>query len=191
MTRFVGIDPSTKTGFVALGQGGEILRAKELTGIGDVDPRRMVTLIQEIISHVKPGDFICIEGFPYDTQRAMFAGGLHHGIRNELFRRKLSYIEVAPNAVKKFVNVTGWTGEKGSKKRLTGPQKKKAVMKAVEEHFGFKDKSDNVVDAYIMAQIAMQLEWYKGGQEILLMDTTTYQEEVLQSILEPPKKKAK
>lgn len=191
MTRFVGIDPSTKTGFVALDESGNVVRAKELYGIGDVDPKRMVTLIQEIIAHLKPGDTICIEGFPFDTQRAMFAGGLHHGIRNELFKRNLPYYEVAPNAVKKFVNVTGWIGEPGHKQRLTGPQKKKVVMKAVEEHFGFKHKSDNVVDAYIMAQIAMQLEWYKDRNEVLLMDTTTYQEEVLQSILEPPKKKAK
>jgi crossover junction endodeoxyribonuclease RuvC len=151
----------------------------------------MVTLINEIITHVNPGDLICIEGFPYDTQRAMFAGGLHHGIRNELYKRKLPYYEVAPNAVKKFVGVTGWTGEKGNKVRLTGPQKKRAVMKAVEEHFGFIHKSDNVVDAYIMAQISMQLEWYKNKNEVALMDTTVYQEEVLQSILESPKKKAK
>lgn len=152
--RFVGIDPASKTGFVAKDEHGNVLREKELTGIGDKDPKRMTTLIHEIITHVKPDDLIVIEGFPYDTQRAMFAGGLHHGIRNELYKRKIPYYEVAPNAVKKFVGVTGWVGEVGSKKRLTGPQKKKAVMKAVFEFFGYKNKSDNIVDAYIMAEIA-------------------------------------
>ncbi|MCA1058095.1 hypothetical protein LCL96_04080 [Rossellomorea aquimaris] len=155
--RFVGIDPSTKTGFVALDESGMVLREKELTGVGSQDPKRMITLINEIIAHVKPGDMICIEGFPYSTQKAMFAGGLHHGIRNELYKRKLTYYEVAPNAVKKYVGVTGWTGEKGSKKRLTGLQKKKAVMQAVMNDYGYQHKSDNVVDAYILAQIAGDL----------------------------------
>jgi crossover junction endodeoxyribonuclease RuvC len=182
--RFLGIDPSTKTGFCALDQSGQVIRAKELTGIGSEDPLRMTTLIDEIIAHVKPGDLICIEGFPYDTQRAIFAGGLHHGIRNELFKRKLPYYEVAPNAVKKFVNVTGWTGEKGSKVRLTGPQKKKAVMKAAFEHFGFEHKSDNVVDAYILARIAQEI-WMEQN---VLRVLPKYQTEVIYQILHPEHK---
>ncbi|MBT2735164.1 hypothetical protein [Bacillus sp. ISL-7] len=185
--RFVGIDPSTKTGFVALDVNGQVDRAKELTGVGDEDPRRMITLIDEIIAHVKPGDFICIEGFPYDTQRAMFAGGLHHGIRNELFKRKLPYFEVAPNAVKKFVNVTGWTGEKGSMVRLTGPQKKRVVMKAVFDLYGYEHKSDNVVDAYILSQIAQEI-WMEQNAFRLL---PKFQAEVIQQILHPAPKEAK
>jgi crossover junction endodeoxyribonuclease RuvC len=185
MVRFVGIDPSTKAGFVSLDKNGEVLRAKELTGVGDKDPRRMITLIDEIITQLQPGDFICIEGFPYETQRAMFAGGLHHGIRNELYKRKLNYYEVAPNAVKKFVNVSGWEGEPGKKVRLKGPQKKKAVMKAVEEHFGFIHKSDNVVDAFILAQIARSLFFVFGGKQITQF---SYQREVIQTIIEPPVK---
>lgn len=188
--RFVGIDPSTKTGFVALDEHGDVIRAKELTGVGDLDPKRMITLINEIVTHLQPGDIICIEGFPYDTQRAMFAGGLHHGIRNELYKRKLSYYEVAPNAVKKFVAVTGWTGEVGSKTRLTGPQKKRAVMKAVYEHFNFEHKSDNVVDAYILARIARELYLEISG--IHLFGRPQYQDEVIKTILHPePTKKKK
>lgn len=187
--RFVGIDPSTKTGFVALDEHGNVVREKELTGISDEDPKRMTTLIYEVISHVYPDDFIVIEGFPYDTQRAMFAGGLHHGIRNELYKRKIPYYEVAPNAVKKFVGVTGWTGEPGSKKRLTGPQKKRAVMKAVFEHFGFENKSDNIVDAYIMARIAMNLFCAREG--VSINDNNKYQLEVINSILNPNTKKVK
>jgi crossover junction endodeoxyribonuclease RuvC len=185
--RFVGIDPSTKTGFVALDECGNVLRVKELTGVGDIDPRRMSTLIDEVITHIQPGDVICIEGFPYDTQRAMFAGGLHWGIRNELFKRKLKYFEVAPNAVKKFVNVSGWTGEKGSMTRLTGKAKKKAVMDAVILHYGFQSKSDNIVDAYILAQIAQEL-WIEVNHFRLL---PSYQAEVVQSILCPEPKKTK
>ncbi|MEH7249209.1 hypothetical protein V7114_20830 [Neobacillus niacini] len=186
MTRFVGIDPSTKTGFVAIDENGQVVRAKELTGVSAQDPKRMVTLIHEVISHVQKDDIICIEGFPYDTQRAMFAGGLHHGIRNELYKRGFSYTEVAPNAVKKFVNVSGWTGEKGSKQRLTGPQKKKAVMKAVMEHYRFTHTSDNIVDAYILGQIAYELHVEK--QDVRFHELLSYQSEVIQQILNPAPK---
>ncbi|MCG3418983.1 hypothetical protein [Oceanobacillus jordanicus] len=172
--RFVGIDPASKTGFVALDENGNVLKAKELTGISDKDPKRMITLISEVVDHVQSGDIITIEGFPFSTQKAMFAGGLHHGIRNELYKRKLRYYEVAPNAVKKFVNETGWTGEPGNKKRLKGAAKKRAVMNAVEKHFGFIHPSDNVVDAYIMAQIARSL--------VLKKVQFNYQAEVLTKV---------
>lgn len=97
-----------------------------------------------------------------------------------LTRRGFKYHEVAPNAVKKFVSVTGFTGEVGNKKRLTGPQKKKAVMKAVQEHFGFSHKSDNVVDAYILAQIARTI--YQFNQPDFI-GCPTYQSEVVATIL--------
>ncbi|GGJ51151.1 RuvC family protein [Virgibacillus salexigens] len=172
--RFLGIDPASKTGFVALGEQGDVLKAKELTGIGNKDPKRMITLIDEIASFVKRKDIICIEGMPFSTQKAMFAGGLHHGIRNELYKRHLRYYEVAPNAVKKFVNVTGWEGEPGNKKRLKGRKKKLAVMAAVKNHFGFEHTSDNVVDAYILAQIAKALVERKVSY--------SYQAEVLYNV---------
>jgi crossover junction endodeoxyribonuclease RuvC len=186
MTRFVGIDPSTKTGFVALDEKGQVVRAKELTGVSDQDPKRMVTLIHEVIQHVQKDDIVCIEGFPFDTQRAMFAGGLHHGIRNELFKRGINYYEVAPNAVKKFVNVTGWKGEVGSKVRLKDKEKKKAVMAAVMDHYRFTHTSDNIVDAFLIAQIAYELHVEK--QDVRFHELQSYQSEVIQQILNPAPK---
>lgn len=192
--RFVGIDPASKTGFVALDENGAVLREKELTGLGKEDPKRMSTLIDEIMEHVRPADIICIEGFPYDTQKAMFAGGLPWGIRNALYKRGLKYFEVAPNAVKKFVKVTGWIGEVGSKTRLTGARKKRAVMQAVYEHFGNEHTSDNVVDAYIMARNARNLWLEKNNQRFHMLPD--YQSEVIFNILSPaddkkPKKRAR
>ncbi|MGW8428846.1 hypothetical protein ACWGJQ_25940 [Peribacillus simplex] len=58
--RFVGIVPASKTGFVALNEDGVVLREKELTCLGDKDPKRMSTLIDEIIAHIRRGDIICI-----------------------------------------------------------------------------------------------------------------------------------
>ncbi len=194
MTRFVGIDPSTKTGFVALGEDGQVLKAKELTGVSSEDPKRMVTLISDIIAHVQLGDIICIEGFPFNTQRAMFAGGLHHGIRNELYKRGFEYYEVAPNAVKKFVGVTGWTGEAGHKVRLKDKEKKKVVMDAVKEIYGFTSSSDNIVDAYIIAKIGM----FSFLAETAGITLSENQAEVIETIINPtpkqnpkPKKKVK
>ncbi|OCA84456.1 hypothetical protein A8F94_17310 [Bacillus sp. FJAT-27225] len=180
--RFVGIDPASKTGFVALDETGEVVREKELTGVGGADPKRMVTLINEIIAHVKRGDVICIEGFPFDTQRAMFAGGLHHGIRNELYKREIPYIDAAPNAVKKFVGVTGWEGEKGQKVRLRGSKKKSAIKSAVSEVFNYTNPSDNVVDAYILARIAREVWFAKQGVGRYL---PKFQLEVIDRIVNP------
>lgn len=189
MTRFVGIDPSTKTGFVALDEHGEVLRAKELTGVGSKDPKRMRTMIDDVMAHVKKDDLIVIEGFGYASQQAVQNGGIGWGIRMMLDRFGFSYYDVAPNAVKKFVDVSGWVGEVGQKRRLKGQEKKKAVMKAVEEHYGFTHKSDNVVDAFIMARIALEL--YFENQQSVHSFRPPYQEEVIQTIVNPKDKKAR
>lgn len=185
--RFIGLDPSTKTGFVALDADGNTLRAKELTGIGEKDPVRMITMIDDIMRHIQKDDFVVIEGFGFATQRGIQLGGIGWGIRMSLTRRGIKYIDVAPNALKKFVNVTGWTGEKGSKVKLKGKENKQAVMNAVYKHFGFIHKSDNVCDAYVLAQIALGL---KEGPVVLGIHYP-YQLEVLNTIQNPPEKKAK
>lgn len=188
MIRFVGIDPSTKTGFVALNEQGEVLKAKELTGVGDEDPYRMATMIDEIMDHVHQDDLIVIEGFGYASQQAVQNGGIGWGIRMALLRRGFKYYEAAPNAVKKFVGISGWVGEKGHMQRLEGREKKKAVMAAVKEMYGFENKSDNIVDAFIMAKIA----WEINRQKYCIRLIPTYQEEVIQQILNPaPKVKKK
>ena len=178
--RFIGIDPSTKTGFVALDEQGQVLKAKELTGVGSEDPFRMITMIDDIAAHIQKEDIIVIEGFGFATQQGIQLGGIGWGVRMSLTRRGHKYHEVAPNAVKKFVGVTGWTGEVGNKKRLTGPQKKKVVMKAVQNHYGFMHKSDNVVDAYILAQIARLIYQFDRAEFI---GCPTYQAEVIETIL--------
>ncbi|MDT2285730.1 hypothetical protein P7H17_05960 [Paenibacillus larvae] len=71
--RFVGIDPSTKTGFVALDQFGNVIKAKELTGINRPDPIRMITLVDEIMDHIQPGDQVFIEGFAHAAKGIMSA----------------------------------------------------------------------------------------------------------------------
>ena len=178
--RFIGIDPSTKTGFVALDEHGQILREKEIIGIGTVDPKRMRTMIIDVMDHIRKDDIIAIEGFGFASQQAVQNGGIGWGIRMALDARKINYIEVAPNALKKYVGVTGWTGETGNKKRLSGPEKKRAVKKAVKEHFNYSHKSDNVIDAYVLAQIALSHFIVQETDSIQLMN---YQAQVIDTIL--------
>jgi crossover junction endodeoxyribonuclease RuvC len=186
--RFVGIDPSTKTGFVALDLQGNVLRAKELTGIGDKDPKRMRTLIHEVKDHVQKGDMVCIEGFGFASQQAIQLGGIGWGIRMMLEARGITYYEPAPDQVKKFVGVSNWTVEKGSKRRLQGKEKKDAVKAAVREMYTFCHPSDNVNDAFVLAQIARHIYLAQQSQ---LPDLSDHQLEVIQAILNPLKKRRK
>ncbi|MDY7222116.1 RuvC family protein [Halalkalibacterium halodurans] len=174
--RFIGIDPSTKTGFVALDAEGNVLRAKELTGIGDKDPKRITTLIQEVISHIQPNDHVAIEGFSYNSQgRGVgFQFGIGYGMRIALYSRNRSYREVTPGQLKKFATGKGNT----SKADMAQP---------ILETWGYSHPSDNVLDAYVLAQIARAI----AQKDKLTL--TEYQQEVIETILNPtkPKKKAR
>lgn len=175
--RFIGIDPSTKTGFVALGESGEVLRAKELTGIGTQDPKRMITLIDDMVDHIHKDDFIVIEGFGYASQQAIQLGGIGWGIRMALHRRGFKYLEASPSAVKKFA-----TGK--------GNAPKDAMVLPIFKCWGFEHSSDNVRDAFVLSRIAMNLFAVQEGG--FLVDWRTYQGEVINAILYPkPKTKKK
>lgn len=177
MTRFVGIDPSTKTGLVALDLGGQVLREKELTGVGSKDPKRMVTLIDEVMSYIKADDVICIEGFGFASQQAIQLGGIGWGIRMALFRRGIPYIEASPAQLKKFA-----TGK--------GNTKKDEMVLPIYRKWGFENRSDNVRDAYVLAQIAKSI-YQKQHIVGPFLGLTNYQSEVIDAMLNPPQKKRK
>lgn len=163
--RYVGLDPSTKTGFVALDESGQVLRAKELTGVGNKDPIRMITLIDEVIRHVRKDDFILIENFSYMSQGQYILqlGGIGWGIRMALVRHGFKYIEVAPGQLKKF----------GCGK---GNASKDSLGVGIYKNFGFEHTSDNVRDAYVLAQIGRALKYKKVDYQ--------YQKEVVEKLLD-------
>jgi len=173
--RFVGLDPSTKTGFVALGIDGEVLEAEELQGNGEQDPERMVTLIDDVMAKVQAGDVICIEGFGFNSQKGFHLGGIGWGIRMGLYRRQIPYIEVTPAQLKKFA-----TGK--------GVAKKDELAVAIFKRWGFESSSDNVRDAYILAQIARHIYALLNDGKV---KGTKGQYEVIKAILEnkPDRKK--
>lgn len=142
--KYIGIDPSTKTGFVVLDESGQVVEAKEINKPG-IDPARMYfminTIINEVLKHKNSKVELAIEGFGYASQQAIQLGGIGWGIRMKLFENDIDYIEVAPAQLKKF------TGAKGN-------AKKDILAVEIFKRWGFESKSDNIRDAYVLAQIA-------------------------------------
>ncbi|WP_340255898.1 hypothetical protein [Brevibacillus borstelensis] len=103
--------------------------------------------------------------------------------------RGIKYYEPAPDQVKKFVGVSGWIEESGKKRRLQGKEKKDAVKTAVRELYTFCHPSDNVNDAFVLAQIARHLYIMQNSPVWQDMNVLDYQAEVLNTILNPPEKK--
>ncbi|WCK53859.1 hypothetical protein PP175_21455 [Aneurinibacillus sp. Ricciae_BoGa-3] len=167
--RYIGIDPSTKTGFVALSPSGSLLDAREIEGKGN-DPRRMYSIIQAVSEAVKPDDVICVEGFGFASQSGFLLGGIGWGIRMELYRRDLTYTEVAPAALKKF------TGSGGN-------ASKEQVAVHTWKSWGFECKSNNVTDAFVLARIALAMH-----EPVMLRK---HQSQVIDVIKNPPQKMKK
>lgn len=153
---FVGIDPSTKTGFCRIDINGKVLVAKEITGVGKVDPQRICTMVNAIRSELRKTDIVAIEGFGFSSQQAIQMGWIGGMIRALLFNNGMNYQEIAPNALKARVGVSGWTGEKGAKVRLKGKEKKQEVITATDRTFGRSFSNDNINDSYVLAQMARE-----------------------------------
>ncbi|WP_036718247.1 hypothetical protein [Paenibacillus harenae] len=181
MKRYVGIDPSTTTGFVAMDEQGNVLRQKDLTGVGNADPMRITTLISEIMDHIHPGDVVCIESPATHAkgQGVGFMWGLAYGIRGALFRRGIKYYDVAPTALKKFCDASRHRFDAEGNKL----DSKAAVADGVYEHFGYTHPSNNVIDAYVLAQIAYAIA---TPDELGRED---YQTEVIETVLKPAHEK--
>lgn len=182
--RLIGIDPATKTGLVALDINTNVLIDQELKGVGKgaMDARQLVSLENLLHRHLQPEDEIVIEDAAPGTQRGITTGMIHGGLRTIIIRKRLSFNLVNPLSVKKYVGVTGWTGEVGNKRRLKDKEKKAAMKAACLKHFGYTHKSDNVIDAYIIARIALNLYLHRELKP--LIDTQPYQVEVIDSILQ-------
>ncbi|MBN8200492.1 crossover junction endodeoxyribonuclease RuvC [Bacillus sp. NTK034] len=149
--RFVGIDPSTKTGIVVLSEQGEVIESKEITTTEKEDPKRMMDIAKKVINNLWFYDVICIEGFSYGSRGAGVSTqyGIGWLIRAELIRNGYTYYEVAPSAVKKFA-----TGK--------GNTKKDEMVLPIYKKWGFEHSSDNVRDAYVLAQIAKAIHNQEG-----------------------------
>jgi crossover junction endodeoxyribonuclease RuvC len=163
--RFVGIDPSTKTGMVVLDDitGKPIFIAEKQPRVKG-DPERFSDLAEQIMHNVFEGDTILIEGFSYGSkgQAVSTQYGIGWMIRHYLRKEGFQYIEIPPTVLKKFA-----TGK--------GNCKKDEMVLPIFKKWGFEHKSDNVRDAYVLAQIGRAIY----GHEKM----TKVQEESLKKVI--------
>lgn len=143
--RYVGIDPSTKTGLVVFDDTREW--TKEITTKVKNDPNRFMDIAEQILDWLSEGDVICIEGFSYGSKGKGVSTqyGIGWLIRAELIRNGYTYIDVPPTSVKKFA-----TGK--------GNVNKDNMVLPIFKHWGFEHPSDNVRDAFVMAQMAKAID---------------------------------
>ena len=162
--RYVGLDPSTKTGIVILDKDGNVILEKEITTNVKEDPHRFVDITDKVLKHVKSSDKVMIEGFSYGSRGRGVSTqyGIGWIIRTALlFTKKIEYTEVTPGQLKKFATGKGNT----SKDNMILP---------IYKRWEFEHDSDNVRDAYVLAQIGRALD--------NKYDLTKFQKEVLNAL---------
>ena len=163
-TRFVGIDPSTKLGFVILDYHGNTIESIEIKASDDDDPERMINLAKRVRKHLNPTtDKIAIEGFSYGSKGrgVSVQYGIGWIVRAMLFIEKIPFTEVAPTALKKYASGMGTI-------------KKENMIMPIYKKWGFESSSDNVRDAYVLAHIIRGCYFHD--------DLTNYQIEVLKNV---------
>jgi len=158
--RYVGLDLSTKAGVVALDADGEVIYKEEIKNKCDLTAS-IEKHKDEITKKIEKDDFIVIEDFGFNSQRAVQMGGIGHGVRGRIYGLKKDFRVIAPKSLKKFV-----TGN--------GNADKRELAVRTNERWGFFDKSDNITDAYALAQVGRALD----GK----MKTTKAEKEVLKKV---------
>lgn len=144
MTRYVGLDLSTKTGVCILAPDGEIIFTEEYVYQNVDTPEIMMQLIFDVMHCVSEKDVVVIEGFGYASKSGFLLGGIGWAVRMELYKRNIPFYLAAPTALKKYA-----TG--------SGKADKRKVAVEVNKRWGFYDDSDNITDAYVLAQIGRGL----------------------------------
>ena len=141
--RFVGLDLSTKTGLVIIDESGNLLTETEITSKIKKDPQRMIDLTEQVLAHLKKDDIIAVEGFSYGSRGrgVAFQYGYGYSVQIALYTNDFNYLIVTPSQVKKFA-----TG--------LGNASKESMILPIYKRWGYEHESDNVRDAFILAQIA-------------------------------------
>lgn len=186
--RYVGIDPATQTGFVALDKNGipvveKTFRGKGKDVKGGISPEQRMSLFNQLYNLLQPGDVVLKEAIANGNKMIITTAKIHGGFEDMITRRKLTFEEVAPLAVKKFVDVDFRTIDKSLKSKEYEKAKKDAMAVAALKHFNYKHPSDDVVDAFIIAKICEALYMVRNGRA---MDSyPLYQHEVIWSFIDP------
>lgn len=170
MTLVYGIDPSTKTGLVGLDEQGRVHEAQEIKLASGMysTPSEIWAYSQKIVDMIPKRSLVAIEGFSYGSKGKSVSTqyGVGFALRFALNNSGLTVLEVTPTQVKKFATGKGNTA-------------KDAMVLPIYRHWNFEHDSDNVRDAFVLAQIALSSQ--TGTTK------AKYQQEVLEAILEGPK----
>ena len=164
--RFVGIDPSSKTGLVTLDQYGATEMADEIvlkSGLNS-SSKEIQEYGRKIAGFVNKDDLVCIEGFSFGSKGSgvSLQYGIGYAIRFALIDGGIKFFVPTPSQVKKFATGKGNT----SKENMILP---------LERVWGFEHESNNVRDAFVLAQIARAIRMGSAS--------TAYQREVVATIL--------
>lgn len=164
----VGIDPSLKgTGLVCLVDHETTPRlALHLTPIEGPLIRRIHELRSRVVMGINDvrrtlpvgaGVMVCIEGYAkwslHDPEPLV---GLGTAIRLMCLDMGWPYVEPTPSQVQAYVQFAIPSDCKGKAKGLKKNAKRVKPHAEVKAHWGFEHESGDVVDAYVMAQIALR-----------------------------------
>lgn len=162
--RFIGIDPSGETGIAILDRNGNYLDGFEIAPNTSDKTVKICEIVETIFDNLEFDDVIAIEGFSFGSRGKGidFQFGLGHAIRLELYRQNIKWTDVTPTQVKKFATGKGTT-------------KKENMILPIMRHWGFEHDSNNVRDAFVLAQVARSVH---TGSTL-----TEYQQDVIEAIL--------
>lgn len=147
MANYIGIDPSTKTGLIVMSDSGIVIYEQEITTKEKRDPQRFINIASSLMDKVNHDDKVIIEGFSYGSKGKGVSTqyGIGWTIRTALIESGINYTEVSPNTLKKFA-----TGK--------GNVKKEDMILPIYKRWGYENDSDNIRDAYVLAQIGRALD---------------------------------
>lgn len=169
--RVMGVDTSTKTGYVILDDAGDIVKV----GVLHYKPMsnrytRFAHYTRDIAALVDAYgvDLVVIEGYAYAGK---FNNALQYElgacIRMRLYQDEIPFVEVQPTSLKKFV-----TGKGNCKKDL--------MLLNVYKRWEFDTEDDNEADAYGLAQMGRAIKGHDTGVPAVNL---TALEKVLSSLM--------
>lgn len=169
--RVMGVDTSTKTGYVILDDAGDVVNVGVLSHKPESNRfARFHKYVREIADLVDAYgvDLVVIEGYSFAGK---FNNSLQYElgacIRMRLFEEEIPFVEVPPTSLKKFV-----TGKGNCKKDL--------MLLNVYKRWDFDTDDDNEADAYGLAQFGRAIKGYDTGVPLLHL---TALEKVLSSLM--------
>lgn len=169
--RVMGVDTSTKTGYVILDDKGDVAKV----GVISYPPHtnrfaRFAGYTRDVYDLVDAYgvDLVIIEGYAFAGK---FNNSLQYElgacIRMKLYQEEVPFVEVPPTSLKKFV-----TGKGNAKKNL--------MLLSVYKRWDFDTEDDNEADAYGLAQFGRAIKGHDVGLPAVNL---TALEKVLSSLM--------